>query len=129
MVDMEQAWLLPALPAAAFVILALFHQYLPRKGDLIAVGSTVLSFLLPPLSSPPRPPPPPSPLALFVPAALFGRLPAGPGELVGNTSGFDWVEIPDIDFVLRIGFRVDQVTMVMLAGGGFVRMLVRIYSP
>ena len=112
MVDMEQAWLLPALPAAAFVILALFHQYLPRKGDLIAVGSTVLSFLL----------------ALFVAADLFGQLPAGPGELVGNTSGFDWVEIPDIDFVLRIGFRVDQVTMVMLAVVSFVGMLVHIYS-
>src|SRR3972149_5973400 len=49
MVDMEQAWLLPALPAAAFVILALFHQYLPRKGNLIAVGSTVPPFLLAPL--------------------------------------------------------------------------------
>ena len=45
MVDMEQAWLLPAIPAAAFVLVALFHNYLPRQGDFIAVGASVLAFL------------------------------------------------------------------------------------
>ena len=109
---MEQAWLLPALPAGAFVIVALFHNYLPRKGDLIAVGAVVASFVL----------------FLFVAADLFGQLPAGPGELVRNVSGFDWLDIAGIDFVLRIGFRVDQLTVVMLAVVSFVGMLVHIYS-
>ena len=40
-----------------------------------------------------------------------GRSPASSAT---TRSGFDWVEIPEIDFVLRIGFRVDQITVVML---------------
>ena len=45
MVTMENAWILPALPATAFVILALLNfagiaQNLPRKGDFIAIIAT-----------------------------------------------------------------------------------------
>jgi len=47
---------------------------------------------------------------------------------VENESGFNWVEIPEIDFVLRIGFHVDQLTVVMLSAVTFVGMLVQIYS-
>jgi NADH-quinone oxidoreductase subunit L len=109
---MEEAWLLPALPAGAFVILALFHNYLPRKGDFVAIAAAVASFVL----------------FLLVAADLFDQLPAAGAELVNNTSGFDWVEIEQIDFLLRIGFRVDQITIVMLAAVTFVGMLVQIYS-
>ncbi len=49
-------------------------------------------------------------------------------ELVNNKSGFDWVKIEKIDFLLRIGFHVDQLTIVMLAAVTFVGMLVQIYS-
>jgi len=35
--NMSDAWVLPLLPAAAFVVLALFGPYLPRKGDWIAI--------------------------------------------------------------------------------------------
>ena len=69
MVDMEQAWLLPAIPAGAFVILALFHNYLPRQGDFIAVGGAIASFVL----------------FLFVAADLFGQLPAAGETLVNNS--------------------------------------------
>jgi NADH-quinone oxidoreductase subunit L len=109
---MEQAWLLPALPAGAFVVLALFHNYLPRKGDFLAIAAIVVSFVL----------------GLFVVGDLFGQLPTTGTDLVDNTSGFDWVKIDDIDFVLRIGFRVDQITAVMLVVVTFVGMLVQIYS-
>ncbi|HLF70774.1 MAG TPA: NADH-quinone oxidoreductase subunit L, partial [Dehalococcoidia bacterium] len=112
MVGMEEAWLLPAIPAVAFVIVALLHNYLPRKGDFIAVGASIASFVL----------------FIFVAADLFGQLPAGPGELTGNLSGFDWMKIESIDFVMRIGFRVDQLTAVMLCVVSFVGMLVQIYS-
>ena len=53
---------------------------------------------------------------------------ASAADLVNNNSGFDWLEIQEIDFVLRIGFHVDQITMVMLAAVTFVGMLVQIYS-
>jgi NADH-quinone oxidoreductase subunit L len=109
---MEQAWLLPAVMVAAFVILALFHNYLPRQGDFIGVGAAVLAFLG----------------FLFVAGDLFGQLPAAGSELVNNTSGFDWLEIDEIGFTLRIDFRVDQITVVMLAAVTFVGMLVQIYS-
>jgi NADH-quinone oxidoreductase subunit L len=115
---MDQAWLLPALPAGAFVILALFHGYLPRKGDFIAIAAAIASFVA----------------FIFVAADLFDQLPAAANDLVNNTSGFDWIKVSGIpymngnDFILRIGFRVDQITIVMLAAVTFVGMLVQIYS-
>ena len=34
---MDDAWVLPALPVGAFVVLLLVSQYLPRKGDYVAI--------------------------------------------------------------------------------------------
>ena len=48
-VGMEHAWLLPAIPAAVFVVVALFHRIIPRQGDFLAIlgmaAVTVLSLL------------------------------------------------------------------------------------
>src|SRR6185295_3690541 len=112
MVNMDHAWLLPALPAAAFVILALFQSYLPRKGDFVAIAAIIASFVA----------------MLMVASDLFGQLPVAAADLVGNESGFDWAKIPSADFVMHIGFHVDQLTMVMLLCVTFVGMLVQIYS-
>ena len=43
---MEQAWLIPAVPAAAAGILILFGKYLPRKGDWLSVLAIGTSFVL-----------------------------------------------------------------------------------
>ena len=43
---MDDAWVLPALPAAAFVVLLLVSQYLPRKGDYIAIAAMAAAFVL-----------------------------------------------------------------------------------
>ena len=43
---MEQAWLLPAIPAAAFVFLLLFGAYLPRRGDWVSIAAIGASFIL-----------------------------------------------------------------------------------
>ena len=112
MVSMEQAWLLPALPAAAFVIVALFHNYLPRQGDFVAVGCAIAAFIG----------------FILVAGDLFSQLPVPAHDLVNNTSGFSWLQIEEIDFVLRVGFKVDQLTLVMLCVVTFVGMLVQIYS-
>src|SRR4051794_18796484 len=117
MVTMENAWILPALPLSAFVILALLNfagiaQNLPRKGDFIAIIAIVLAFLG----------------FISVAIDLFDQLPRTGTALVNNTSGFDWIHIPEIDFTMRVGFRVDQITFVMLAAVTFVGMLVQIYS-
>ena len=117
MVGMEQAWLLPAIPAVAFVLIALFHNYIARKGDFLAVGAIGAAFVL----------------FLFVAGDLVGQLPAGPGELAKNTSGFDWIKVEAIStqgnpFVLRIGFLVDQVALVMLGVVTFVGTMIFVYS-
>jgi NADH:ubiquinone oxidoreductase subunit 5 (subunit L)/multisubunit Na+/H+ antiporter MnhA subunit len=46
MIGMEDAWLLPAIPAAAFAVLALFRNALPRKGDWLGIAAILASFLL-----------------------------------------------------------------------------------
>src|SRR5690606_5659493 len=112
MVDMEQAWLLPALPAGAFVILALFHGYLPRRGDWVAVAAAIASFVL----------------FLFVAAALFDQLPVAARDRAESACGLAGVDTPGTDFLLRIGFHLDQLTVVMLSAVAFVGMLVHIYS-
>jgi len=115
MVTMEQAWLLPAIPAVAFVILA-FSKFLriplPREGDFIGVGASIAIFII----------------MLMVAVDLFDQLPLYAEELTNNTAGFDWIKIDAIDFVLRVGFHVDQITIVMLICVTFVGMLVNIYS-
>ena len=107
MVTMEQAWLLPAVPALAFVILALCQFLripLPRQGDWIGVAAAIASYIL----------------MLMVAGDLFDQLPHFAGELTGNKSGFDWIEIPALDFALRVDFHVDQITVVMLIVVGFL---------
>jgi NADH-quinone oxidoreductase subunit L len=112
MVNMEHAWVLPAIPAGAFIFLALFHNYLPRKGDFVAIAAIIAAFVA----------------MLMVGADLLDQLPVTGADLVGTDSGFDWLKIPEADFIMRIGFHVDQLTMVMLLCVTFVGMLVQIYS-
>src|SRR3989337_116398 len=104
---MEQAWLIPALPAAAFVVLLLFGRYLPRRGDWLAIGAATASFVL------------------FFPGLrdLLDKL-DGPDFPVRH--GWDWVSFGD--FELRLGFQVDQLTIVMLAVVTFVALMVQVYS-
>lgn len=109
---MEQAWLLPAIMAGSFVVLALLHNYLPRKGDFIAVGAMAVTFVL----------------FCLVALDLIDQLPVGSSGLVNNTSGFTWVQIEAIDFEIRIGFVVDQIALVMLAAVSVVGLMVFVYS-
>jgi NADH-quinone oxidoreductase subunit L len=109
---MDDAWVLPALPAASFVVLLLVSQYLPRKGDYVAIGAMAASFVL----------------ALVIAADVadaVGAVP--PGEFKGVASSFQWLEIPDY-IEIRMGTYVDQVTLVMLVCVTFVSLLVMIYS-
>ncbi len=109
---MDDAWVLPALPAAAFVILLLVSQYLPRKGDYIAIGAMAASFVL----------------ALVIAADVADAIGAVPlGEFQGVASSFQWLEIPDY-IEIRMGTYVDQITLVMLVCVTFVALLVMIYS-
>ncbi len=43
---MGDVWILPVLPAAAFVLLLLFSPWLPRKGDWLAIVAMLAAFVL-----------------------------------------------------------------------------------
>ena len=42
----EHAWILPAIPAIAFLVLFAFGRFLPRGGDFISVGAALTVFIL-----------------------------------------------------------------------------------
>jgi len=108
MVGMNDAWLLAALPAGAFAILLIFGPYLPRRGDWLSIAAIGASFVL------------------FFPvlADLLDKIDT-PGALPG-LSGWNWIEYAG--FKLRLGFAVDQLTIVMLVVVSFVALMVQVYS-
>jgi NADH-quinone oxidoreductase subunit L len=106
---MEEAWVIPALPAAAFAFLFLFRNFLPRQGDLISVAAAIGSFIV------------------FLIVLYDATDSISLGEpLVPATEGFTWLEFSD--FELRIGFYVDELAIVMLSVVTFVALMVSIYS-
>ena len=105
---MEQAYLIPAIPAAAFVFLLIAGPYLPRKGDWVAIAAIGASFLL------------------FFPvlADLIDK--ANGTEYEAGVKAWEWVQFND--FTIEIGFYVDPITIVMLAVVSLVALMVQVYS-
>ena len=106
---MDDAWVLPALPVAAFVILLLVSQYLPRRGDYIAILAMAASFVLV------------FPIAADMADAI------GEGGFHGVHRSWEWLHIEGY-IEIRMGTFVDQITLVMLFCVTFVALLVMIYS-
>ena len=104
MIGADQAWLLPAIPAGAFILLVLLRNLLPRKGDWISVLAILASFVI------------------FFPI-LISFLTNGSSPV---DTGFDWLSFGN--YTLRIGFYVDSITIVMLAVVTTVALMVNIYS-
>ncbi len=105
---MEQAWLIPALPAAAFVVLLLMGKYLPRGGDWLAIAAIAASF------------------GLFFPVLADVLDAVKDPEFAGGGKSWEWVAFGD--FEIRLGFLVDEIAIVMLAVVSFVALMVQIYS-
>jgi NADH-quinone oxidoreductase subunit L len=101
---MEQAWLLPAIPVAIFVVIALFKRLLPRDGDWLAIlgmaSVVVLSSLI-----------------------IYDFQNGGDA-----TYGFDWATIGGSFFVIEFSTYVDSITVVMLAAITIVTLMVMVYS-
>jgi NADH-quinone oxidoreductase subunit L len=111
MIGMSEAWLLPVLPGAAFVILVLFGNYLPRKGDWLAILAIFGSFVL-----------------FFPIAADLTNALAKTGEgFAGVSNSITWFHVGDV-LQVRLGVFVDQISVVMLAVVTFVSMMVQVYS-
>ncbi|HET6614784.1 MAG TPA: NADH-quinone oxidoreductase subunit L [Dehalococcoidia bacterium] len=106
---MDDAWVLPALPLAGFVVLLLTSQFLPRKGDWIAIALMAAAFVL----------------TLVIGKDVADAI--GEGEFEGVARSWEWVNIPGY-IEIRMGTFVDQITLVMLFCVTLVALLVMIYS-
>jgi NADH-quinone oxidoreductase subunit L len=105
---MEQAWLMPAIPAAAFVVLLLGGKYLPRRGDWVAIGAITASVVV----------------FFFVLADLLDVV--EDEAFVGGEKSWEWVSFGT--FEIRLGFFTDEITIVMLAVVALVALMVQVYS-
>ncbi len=109
---MEQAWLLPAIPVALFVVVAFFGRFLPREGDWLVIGGMAATLVL----------------GLLVIADFQGYFEGSAFAPAGeNHYAFEWAAIAD---VLAIDFStyVDSVTVVMIAVVTVVALMVMVYS-
>src|SRR6185436_14471226 len=102
----EQAWLLAAIPAGMFLVLALFGRYLPRGGDYLGVRAIGASFVL----------------FFFVTADLLDS----PDKVGPILKSIEWSNIGD--FHLRMGTYVDPITVVMFGVITTVALMVNIFS-
>ncbi len=110
---MEQAWVLPAIPASLFVLIALFNRFMPRRGDFLAILGmlTVVA------------------LVFVIMVDFTGAFHDGhfePGE--SNVYAFDWINIGSGFFIIEFSTYVDAITMVMLPVVTIVALMVLVYS-
>jgi len=111
--NMEQAWLLPAIPVSIFVIVGLFHRVLPRRGDWLAILG-MLSVLV---------------IAILIAIDFQGAFQDGvfaPG--LDNELSWEWLNIGEGFFVIEFSTWVDGITIVMIAVVSFVALMVMVYS-
>ena len=110
---MEQAWVLPAIPASLFVLIALFNRLMPRRGDFLAILGMLtvvgLVFVI---------------MVDFTGAFHDGEF--APGD--SNVYAFDWINIGQGFFVIEFSTYVDAITMVMLPVVTIVALMVLVYS-
>jgi NADH-quinone oxidoreductase subunit L len=102
----EQAWLLAAIPAGFFLVLALFGRKMPRGGDYLGVLSILTAFVL-----------------FFVVLVDFLDT---PGKLGPVVSSMEWSNVGD--FHLRMGIFIDPMTITMFGVITTVALMVNIFS-
>jgi len=112
---MEHVWLVPALPAAAFLILLLAGKYLPRGGDWLSIAAIFASFIV----------------FLIVAADVLDAIDAQGDAFAGGGKAWEWIRFDlfqDREFRIDLGFHADQIAVVMMAVVIFVALMVQVYS-
>jgi NADH-quinone oxidoreductase subunit L len=100
---MELAWLIPALPFLAFVVIGLYLRRWPEPASLFSIAMVAI--------------------ACVISLMLFGRIMAG--EVY--ESRIPWLAL-SLTTALNFGIRVDPLSAVMLVVVTVVSLLVQIYS-
>ena len=111
---MEQVWLLPAIPAAVFVVLALLNRFLPRRGDFLAVLGMAAVLGLAVLA-----------IIDFQGAFRGGLFEPEPGA---NTYSFTWIDIGQGTLRIMFSTYFDAITAVMVFVVSFVSLMVFVFS-
>ncbi|OAI38768.1 hypothetical protein AYO38_09050 [bacterium SCGC AG-212-C10] len=104
----EHAWLLAAIPAAMFFVIAILGRYMPRGGDYLAVLATGASFVL-----------------FFFILADFLDFYDGHEHLMVLNS-IEWSNVGDLH--LRMGITVDPIAITMFGVVTAVALMVNIFS-
>ena len=102
----EQAWLLAAVPAGVFLVLALCGRYFPRQGDFLGVAAIGTSFVL-----------------FFFVLQNFLHIGESQWPVVNS---IHWSDVGE--FRLHMGIYIDQMTIVMFAVITTVSLMVNIFS-
>ncbi|MCH8868740.1 MAG: NADH-quinone oxidoreductase subunit L [Chloroflexi bacterium] len=101
---MELAWVIPALSAAAFFIVAFLGRFLPKNGSFVSILAILAGFVL----------------FWFVLADLLGS------GLDHKAFDVNWITIGETN--ITWGVHVDRLSVVMLGLVTFVALLVQVYS-
>ena len=109
---MEQVWLLPAIPAALFALLALFNRAMPRGGDGLAILGMLTVVVLGLL------------VLLDFQSAFEGGLFAPGG---GHVYAFEWARIGN-SLLIEFSTYVDGITVLMIVVVSVVTLMVMLYS-
>ena len=109
---MEQVWLLPAIPAALFALLALFNRAMPRGGDGLAILGMLTVVVLGLL------------VLLDFQSAFEGGVFA-PG--VDHVYAFEWARI-GTSLLIEFSTYVDGITVLMIVVVSVVTLMVMLYS-
>ena len=109
---MEQVWLLPAIPAALFVLLALFNRAMPRRGDGLAILGMLAVVVL-------------GLLVLLDFQSSFEGGVFAPGS--GHVYAFEWARIGN-SLLIEFSTYVDGITVLMIVVVSVVTLMVMLYS-
>src|SRR5215212_9432062 len=103
---LDNAWLIPLIPAISFLVILFFGKRLPKKGAEVGIAALTASFVI----------------------ALLGAL-EWIGEEVPREPAHghhEWFELGGVHF--GAGFHVDGLTVMMLVVVTFISLLVHVYS-
>ena len=103
---LDNAWLIPLIPAVSFFVILLFGKRLPRKGSEVGILALTASFVL------------------AVGGALQWIGKEAPREAVERHH--TWFKIGGID--VGAGIHVDGLTVMMLVVVTFISLMVHVYS-
>jgi len=96
--------MLPLICVFAFLIIALFSQYIPTQGAIVSIGSIGIAFLI----------------------FIFVLIDFVNGGLLPIHSSFTWIDLGE--WQISWGLLIDRISIVMIGLITFVAFLVQIYS-